>query len=122
VDATIHLARYERVNPYVSLGAGWRMLAMDNPGTHENVFLHGFRIVRVNLGVDVPVSRDVAIGPFAGADATWFMTQIREGRGNVDVLDRGVTTMFVAGLQGRFDFGGTRETHPPSDASLLAKR
>jgi hypothetical protein len=122
IDFTIHFSPYERLDPNLSVGGGWRMIAIDNPGAVPNVTLHGIQIARAQLGLDVPATRDVALGPFVGADATWYLTRVTQGAGTEDVADRGISTMFFAGLQGRFDFGGTRDKGYPSAPAYTAKR
>jgi hypothetical protein len=110
LDATFHFAPYERVDPFLSLGSGYRLLWSMPGGPANDVLTHGFQLARLNLGLDVRVSKDIAIGPMAGADLNMFVWRNAEGpAGNAEIGDRRVNTFVYGGLQGRFDVGGTRE-------------
>ena len=111
VDATVHFAPYERVDPFVSLGSGYRFLWTMPKGSGNDVLTHGFELARLNLGLDVRVSQDVAIGPMVGADLNLFMWNNPEGSpGNEEIDSRRINTFIYGGVQGRFDVGGQRET------------
>lgn len=110
VDATVHFAPYQRIDPFLSLGTGYRLLWTAPRGADNNELTHGFQLARVNVGLDVRVHDSVALGPMIGADLNMFVWRNPEGRvGNERIDDLGVNTFIYGGLQGRFDVGGRRE-------------
>jgi outer membrane protein OmpA-like peptidoglycan-associated protein len=110
IYGTYHFAPYERIDPYFTLGTGYRMLWRVTDGPGGNATTHGFEIGKAQIGADVRASKDVAIGPFIGADLNVLPWENPEGSvGNVAVANRRVNTFLYAGLAGRFDFGGRRE-------------
>jgi opacity protein-like surface antigen len=110
VDATFHFAPYERVDPFLSLGSGYRLLWTMPKGPRNDVLTHGFELARLNLGLDMRVSPDIAVGPMIGADLDMFVWRNPEGSaGNSEIDGRRVSTFIYGGVQGRFDVGGQRE-------------
>jgi hypothetical protein len=111
LDATIHLAPYNQVDPFISVGTGYRMLWAMPKGSGNDVLAHGFQLARLNVGLDMRVSKDVAVGPMIGADLNTFAWKNPAGaKGNERIQGMGVSTFLYAGLQGRFDVGGSRST------------
>lgn len=108
--STVHFSPYDTLDPFVQIGAGYRMLWTLPPGKNNDVLTHGFQLAKLNLGLDVRVSKDVALGPMVGADLNLFLWTNPEGSvGNRKIEDTSISTYIYAGLQGRFDIGGTRE-------------
>jgi hypothetical protein len=109
VGGKLHLLPHERVDPWLGLGAGYRLLWTAPEGPNNNVLTHGFELARAQVGLDVRVSPDVALGPVIGGDVNLFLWTNPEGpRGNVVIKDKELNTFLFAGVQGRFDVGGTR--------------
>jgi hypothetical protein len=109
LEGKVHFRPYERVDPWLSLGAGYRMLWVAPEGVGNNVLVHGFELARGQLGLDVRVSRDVALGPMIGGDVNLFVARNPEGpAGDAVIADKKLNTFVFAGVQGRFDVGGTR--------------
>jgi hypothetical protein len=109
VEGRLHTRPYERLDPWVALGTGYRMLWVAPEGTNNNVLHHGLQLARAQVGLDVRVSRDVAIGPMIGGDIDLFIWRNPEGpAGNAVLPDKELSTFVFAGVQGRFDVGGTR--------------
>jgi len=123
VDFVLHMSPYSRVDFWGSLGVGYRLL-WDVDGTEvlpgqvtnarsaaveTKVLRHGFELAKLELGADLRVSRNVALGPVVGADLNMLVWR-DEGRGAGSVMmnDRGVSPFIYGGLQGRFDIGGER--------------
>jgi len=122
IKATYHLAPYERIDPYVALGTGYRMLWRVNE-VSPDLTTHGFELGKLQLGLDVRASKDIAVGPFVGADINMFTWNNLEGpAGNVAVQARRVSSFFYAGVQGRFDLGGTREVARETTYALTPVR
>ncbi|HEY5240434.1 MAG TPA: OmpA family protein [Polyangiaceae bacterium] len=101
IQAAYHMAPAQRVDPWVSLGSGYRWLWEVNHETNTSLLTQGLQMARVLVGVDVRTSREFAIGPVIGADLDEFLAQGNGGIGNP-----GVSTFVHAGLMGRFDLGG----------------
>ena len=111
LDATVHLAPYNQVDPFISVGMGYRSLWSLREGPQNDVQTHGFQLARLNVGVDMRVSKDVAVGPMIGADLNTFAWKNPIGEAsNERIRGMGVSTFLYAGVQGRFDVGGTRST------------
>lgn len=121
VQAQYHIMPFQRVDPWLSLGVGYRgfFSTPDNQGTRA---LHGLQLARVRVGVDYRVSETVALGPVLGMDATMFTSEHRPGTGNtVDAVGSGnltLTPFFFGGIAGRFDIGPERER----SAKMVAAR
>lgn len=110
VQASFHLAPFERVDPVLSLGTGYRFFWTAPPGPRNNVLTHGFELAKVSAGLDIRVSDSVALGPFLGGGLNYFVWQNPEGpQGNQKLQNRRVNSFVFAGLQGRFDLGGKRQ-------------
>jgi hypothetical protein len=108
IEATIHLAPYERADPWLSLGTGYRMLWEVPQGDSPSTLTHGFELGALAIGIDLRPSEDVAISPMIGADLDMFAWRSPAGAGMSALSDRTVSAFVFAGLRGRFDVGGTR--------------
>lgn len=109
VEGVFHSRPYSRIDPFVSLGTGWRGMWERHEGASNDTFRHGLSLARVGLGVDVRVSRDVAIAPVIAGDANVFLWQNAEGTSGATTIDAPRVNVFLtAGLQGRFDLAGDR--------------
>jgi hypothetical protein len=108
--ATFHIAPYERADPWVSLGAGYRMLWEVPSDNTPTILTHGFELGKVELGVDLRPSESVAVAPMIGADLNMFNWRSTPGASSADIGNRGLSTFVFAGVRGRFDVGGGRDT------------
>jgi outer membrane protein OmpA-like peptidoglycan-associated protein len=126
IGPTYHMAPVYRGDPWVRLGTGyrgvWEKGAAGVPGA--DISRHGFELVTAKLGYDVRVSQDVAIAPVLGADLTMFVWETASGAATKSMSTAQVATFIYAGLQGRFDFGGTRSDGtvppPPIEVAVVA--
>jgi hypothetical protein len=101
--AAYHAAPMRRLDPFIQFSTGYRLLWENMPGG-PTVMSHGFQFARATVGVDLRVSRAVAVAPIVGADATVFLWQV-PSNASARVIDAPTVNAFVfAGLQGRFDF------------------
>jgi outer membrane protein W len=105
--AQYHIVPQARLDPWVEIGTGYRMLWQVTGNNNPTVLNHGFELARARAGFDLRISPDVAIAPVVGADATVFLWQ-DAGDGSVAIADPRVSTFIFAGLQGRLDVGGTK--------------
>jgi hypothetical protein len=118
--ATYHILPYGMLNPYVSLGGGYRALFMLPPGPNNNETLHGLEAGRALVGVDFRVSKDIAFGPQVGATVDLFYFDDLQSAPVFFVESARPTTFIFAGAAARFDIGGARvhqgETATPAAA------
>jgi hypothetical protein len=111
VRGAYHVSPYNRVDPYVALGAGYRLFAESPAGNAPTTLTHGIELGKVEVGLDVRTGESVAISPVLGVDLDLF--RWRGGGAVAAPLGNGTLGTFVfAGVQGRFDVGGTRESRP----------
>ncbi len=111
LGATYHFAPVDRGDPFLRLGTGYRFLwEVDPPGfAGTSVLRHGFDFLAAKIGYDVRVSEDVALAPVIGADLNGFFWQTPVPSGSGWAMSAAQAATYIyAGLQGRFDVGGTR--------------
>lgn len=113
-----HVAPAVRVDPWLEVGSGYRMLWLVPFGPAPTVFLHGPELIRLRAGLDLRISADVAIAPVIGVDATMFV--FRDERSLSTIPDPKLSTFVFAGLQGRIDIGGVRASSPTVASSAVA--
>jgi hypothetical protein len=100
IGATIHIVPSARTDPWVRIGAGYRLLWNAHPvGAPDTTdVFHGFDVANVRIGYDLRTSDNLALGPFLGANLQSFLWQ------NATLLPGVHWGSFLqAGLQGRFD-------------------
>jgi hypothetical protein len=108
VQAAWHFRPYRSVDPWVSLGTGWKGLWL-NPPTGKVTSLQGLELARVQIGADYRVSKDIAIAPVIGGSLSLFISQDSAMTTDLTELqDKKVNFTGFAGLAGRFDLGGSR--------------
>jgi hypothetical protein len=108
VQAVLHLRPDRSIDPFVSLGTGWRGLWM-NPAQGKVTSLQGFELARLQIGADYRVSKDVAIAPVIGGSLSMFVSQDSPMTTDyTEIQDKKVNFTGFAGLAGRFDLGGRR--------------
>jgi hypothetical protein len=91
------------LDPWLEVGAGYRMLWLVPGGSRPTVFFQGPQLVRVRAGLDMRISSDFAVSPVIGADATMFV--LRDELTLTAIRNPTLSTFVYAGLQGRFDIG-----------------
>jgi hypothetical protein len=108
IQAAAHLRPERSVDPWMSLGAGWRGL-WQSPDTGKTTSLQGLELARLQLGVDYRVSEDVSISPVIGGSLNMFLSE--DGPMTTkytEISDKKANFIGFAGLAGRFDLGGKR--------------
>jgi hypothetical protein len=120
VDGTFHFLPYDRADPWVKLGTGYRMMWTVND-QHPNVLTHGFELARLSLGLDVRTSSGLAIAPVVGADLNVFVWEQAQGASTSNISDPRVSTFIYAGIQARMDVGAT-EAEPQTARRLMCVR
>ena len=106
VEAAAHLRPERSVDPWVSVAAGWRSLALSSRATPDGS-LQGLELARLQLGVDYRVNEDVAIAPVVGGSMNMFVTDETPGE-LMEISDKKLNFVGFFGVAGRFDVGGTR--------------
>jgi peptidoglycan-associated lipoprotein len=97
-----HLAPAQRLDPWVSLGAGYRWLWERYDENDSTVLTQGLEMGKLTVGLDWRVSQAVSIGPVIGGDIDTFLVQ------DSSRIDRPDVSVFVhAGIMGHFDLGGS---------------
>lgn len=112
IEANFHLAPYMRVDPWVGIGAGYRLMWTVPDGPDNNLLTHGFELAKLRIGADIRLTDSVAIGPMIGADLNMFVWNKPEGRPNAEIDGKRLSTFIYAGVQGRFNLGGERTRGP----------
>jgi len=118
-----HFRPFELVDPWVSLGSGWRGLWV-NDANNVTSSTHGWDILRAQIGVDFRAAPQISLAPVVGATVTTFFTQQEGGSSSwQNISDPHANTFIFAGVAGRFDIGKVRrrgETQVASDAAKIA--
>jgi len=108
IQAAAHLRPERSVDPWVSVGTGWRGLWL-SPQSGKNTSLQGLELARLQLGVDYRVSEDVAISPVIGGSLNMFVSEDSPMTTKyTEIADKKANFIGFAGLAGRFDLGGKR--------------
>jgi len=108
VQAAWHFRPDRSIDPWVSLGTGWKGLWL-NPDQGKVTSLQGFELARLQLGVDYRLSQDVAITPVIGGSLGLFVSQDSPMTTDyTEIQDKKANFTGFAGLSGRFDLGGKR--------------
>lgn len=121
--ATLHFLPYDRFDPYVGIGTGYRAIwHIPGVGEDNDRLLHGVQLAKVELGGDVRVTDNTAVGPFVGLDVNYLPLLAEETGTDTILLDQPRwATFFNVGLRGRFDVGGDR-VHPVDGPARAASR
>jgi len=108
IQAAYHFRADRSIDPWLSLGTGWKGLWLDPP-TGKTTSLQGLELARLQVGVDYRVSEDVSIAPVIGGSLAMFVSEDSPMTASYDeIQNKEVHLVGFAGLSGRFDFGGTR--------------
>ena len=123
IQAAWHFRPQVSIDPWVSLGGGWRALWL-NPDAGKVTSLQGFDVARLQLGVDYRVTKEIAIAPVIGGSVSLFVSKDSPMTTSyTEIADKKVNFTGFVGLSGRFDFGGAeraRESTALLDASQEA--
>lgn len=111
LHGTYHLSPYSRLDPYVNLGAGYRLFAESPAGNAATRLSHSLEIGKIAVGLDVRSSESVAISPVVGLDLNLFILRAG-GAPAAPPASQSVSAFVYAGLEGRFDLGGARLNKP----------
>jgi hypothetical protein len=108
IQAAWHFRPDRSVDPWVSLGTGWKGLWLD-PSSGKVTSLQGLELARLQLGADYRITKDIAISPVIGGSLSLFISQDSAMTTDLtEIQDKKVNVTGFAGLSGRFDLGGSR--------------
>lgn len=108
VQATWHVLPFDQVDPWISLGTGWKGLWL-NPEDEDVTSLHGLELARLQLGVDYRLSDTVSITPVIGGTVGMFVSEDSPMTdGHTEITGKEIHLTGYAGLSGRFSLGGSR--------------
>ena len=106
IRADWHFLPAAELDPWVSLGTGWRGLWL-SPDQGGNTSLQGFEIARLQVGVDYRITPEVSISPVLGASVSRYTQQDSPATdGYQDINDPQAQAYFFGGVMGRFDLLG----------------
>jgi hypothetical protein len=108
IQAAWHFRPDHSVDPWVSLGSGWKGLWL-NPSSGKVTSLQGFELARLQIGADYRLTKDIAIAPVIGGSLSLFVSEDNAMTNDLtEIQDKKVNFTGFAGLSGRFDLGGSR--------------
>ena len=106
VQAVWHAKDNRALDPWLSIGAGWRGLwltQMDGRGSS----MQGLELVRVQLGIDYRLSPRLAVAPVIAASLSLFLFENAVMPMDFTLVqDKRLNLYGFTGLLGRFDLGG----------------
>jgi hypothetical protein len=114
VRAAWHFRPYRSIDPWISLGAGYRVFWSSLPGESATV-RQALQAVQLGLGVDYRMSPEFGVGPFIAGDLSYFFRETPPGRPSTSVS--ALSSFVSAGISARFDLLG-QALHPASDLAL----
>ncbi len=119
VAATYHIMPYQRTDPWVQIGTGYRFLWENHEVGTPSVMTHGFELAKLTIGVDIRVDKDVALAPVLGADVGLPLWQSTDNTKSVAINNPTANMYVFAGLQARFDITSrhemlTKDVPPPA--------
>lgn len=118
ISGTFHLLPYQRIDPWVRLGTGYRMLWVTGDPNVPDARWHGFQLAKLDIGADLRTSEDVAIGPTVGVGLNEFVWRNPSGpAGDEEISGKRITPFVYAGIEARFDLAGIRRRPIPDVAA-----
>jgi hypothetical protein len=106
VLAVWHSRESRSLDPWISVGAGWRGLWLSPKGA-EATSVHGIEVVRLQLGIDYRFTPWLSIAPVIGASASVFVVENAAMESSLTAVhDNRLNLYGFTGVLGRFDIGG----------------
>ncbi|MDX2086725.1 MAG: hypothetical protein SFX73_02690 [Kofleriaceae bacterium] len=103
IQATYHFRPAANLDPWVSLGVGWKGLWL-SPETGKSTALQGIDFARLQIGADYRISKDIAIAPVIGGSlGTFLAADSPMTTEYTEIEDKQVSFTGFAGIAGRFD-------------------
>ncbi|HEX7839910.1 MAG TPA: hypothetical protein VF469_20680 [Kofleriaceae bacterium] len=106
VQAVWHGSDTRSIDPWISVGAGWRGLWLERAGVQRSS-MQGIELVRVQLGVDYRLTPRLAVAPVVAASLSVFLVENAVMPMDFTLVeDKRLNLYGFTGLLGRFDLGG----------------
>jgi hypothetical protein len=106
VQAVWHTSDTRSIDPWVSVGVGWRGLWIDRVGARSSS-MQGIELLRLQLGIDYRLSPHLAIAPVISASLSMFLVENAVMPDDFTLVqDKRLNLYGFAGVLGRFDLGG----------------
>jgi len=112
IRGTWHFRPYRSVDPWVSVGSGYRMFWNSLP-EQDSTVRRAIQALALGIGVDYRLSPEFGIGPFITADLSIFFREALPNRPSTAV-SAAVSSFVSAGISARFDLLG-EALHPAID-------
>jgi len=114
VHVQYHFSPFERLDPWIGLGSGFRSYFEDSRTQGRRTLL-GVDLLRAQVGVAYRMSHGWAVSPVLGASFTEFFSSHGTSEAGFQSIDEPRPTTFLfAGMVNRFDFGGAAVSPPSS--------
>ena len=114
-----HMRPFDKLDPWVQVGTGYRLLWESNSAPAPDLLTHGFELARVTVGLDMRQTRDIAFTPVVGVDLTLPLWQSTDGGPSSAISDPRLSTFVFAGLGARFDVTNKFVGGPPPPAPVV---
>jgi|GraSoiStandDraft_4_1057263.scaffolds.fasta_scaffold133313_2 hypothetical protein len=108
VQANYHFA--SRLRPWVGVGAGWHGYWISHDGVRSSY--QGVDLVRLQLGLDVPITPSFSLEPLLGVTLATFATQKAPAGAASDAGSSSLSVFVLAGALARFDLFGHAANEP----------
>jgi hypothetical protein len=123
IGVTLHAMPESRGDPWLRLATGWRGVWQNSPTGPLGIFvtdntrlIHGWDVISARIGYDFRSSNNVAWSPVVGADLQSFIWG--DSNSHSTTLSPWQWGTFIyAGLQGRFNAGGSSASNVASHSS-----
>ena len=105
VQAVWHTSDTRSLDPWFSVGIGWRGLWVNRVGVPPSS-MQGIELLRLQLGIDYRLSPRLAVAPVVSASVSTFLVENAAMPDDFTVVqDKRLNLYGFAGVLGRFDFG-----------------
>lgn len=106
VQAVFHSTTNRSVDPWVSVGAGWRGLWVERVGVRASS-MQGLELLRLQFGIDYRFTAKLAVAPVIAVSLSMFLVENAVMPDDfTSVEDKQLNLYGFAGFLGRFDLGG----------------
>ncbi|HMG56654.1 MAG TPA: hypothetical protein VK601_24305 [Kofleriaceae bacterium] len=106
IQAVWHSTTSRSLDPWISVGAGWRGLWLSRVGSQASS-MQGIELVRVQTGIDYRLSSRLAVAPVIALSLSVFLVENAAMPDDfTSVEDKQLNLYGFAGFLGRFDLGG----------------
>jgi hypothetical protein len=106
-DAQLHLAPFQRIDPWVGLGLGYEWMRIDATNFVDNIpdrwTYAGWVFPRLTAGLDFAVTPVFTLGPYLSYDVGRFTRVDQSSRGSFDIGSQAYHGWFGVGLRGTFN-------------------